>query len=242
MHDMNGGGLEKVAVVVPAFNEEGKIGEVVRKVRAENVGLVVVTDDCSTDRTAEEAAGAGAVVLRHAANRGVGAGIRTGLLEARRRGFEVAAVLSGDDQHNPDELGRVAAAVLDGSADMVQGSRRLPGGRAENIGAFRDVTTRLYAVLFRLVTGFPSTDATNGFRVFRLSLLDEADIRLEQDWLDRYELEPYLLYKVVRSGRRVVEAPVTIRYHAMGTTKMRPLRDWWLIFRPLVLLALGMRR
>jgi dolichol-phosphate mannosyltransferase len=107
---------------------------------------------------------------------------------------------------------------------------------------FRRLTTRLYPLLFRLATGYPSTDATNGFRAFRLSLFDDGRIDLWQGWLDTYELEPYLLYKAVVTGRRVVEVPVTVVYHGRGTTKMRAVRDWWRILRPLVLLRLGLRR
>ena len=95
----------RVAVVIPAWNEEGKVGAVVRKVPRRLASTVIVVDDASGDGTAEEARDAGAErILRHPANRGVGAAIRTGLLEARGAGFEFAAVLSGDDQHEPPEL------------------------------------------------------------------------------------------------------------------------------------------
>ncbi len=231
----------RVAVVVPAWNETGKIGAVVRKVPARWAGCVIVGDDHSTDRTAGEAGEAGAVVVRHEANRGVGAAIRTGLLEAKRRGFEVAAILSGDDQHEPDELPRILGPVFAGEADLVQGSRWLPGGATPGIPPSRRWLTRLYPVLFSLASGARITDGTNGMRAFRLSLLDDPRIRLEQPWLDRYELEPYLLYQAVRHGYRVLEAPVTVRYHGRGTTKMHLLRDGWRILRPIVFLRLGMR-
>lgn len=232
----------RVAVVVPAWNETGKIGEVVRKVPRRWVSCVIVVDDCSSDDTAGEARAAGAeVVIRHERNRGVGAGIRTGLLEAKRRGYAVAAVLSGDDQHEPDELPRILGPVFAGEADFVQGSRWLPGGATPGIPPERLWGTRLYAVLFRLVSGFPCTDGTNGMRAFRLSLLDDPRIRLEQDWLDRYELEPYLLFQAVRCRYRLREAPVTVRYHSRGTTKMKVLRDGWRIVRPLVYLRLGLK-
>ncbi|HEY2956418.1 MAG TPA: glycosyltransferase family 2 protein [Candidatus Eisenbacteria bacterium] len=233
----------RVAVVIPAYNEAGKIGAVVRKVPRRFAGRVIVVDDASSDGTAAEARAAGAdVVLTHAANRGVGAAIRTGLLDAKGAGLELAAVLSGDDQHEPDELPRVLEPLFDGSADLVQGSRWLPGGATPGIPPDRRWLTRLYPWLFRIASGYPSTDGTNGFRALRLSLLDDPRIRLEQEWLDRYELEPYLLFQAVRCGYRVREAPVTVRYHARGTTKMRLLRDGWRLLRPLLELRLGLKR
>ena len=233
----------RVAAVVPAYNEAGKIGDVVRKVPRRYASCVIVVDDCSSDTTSEEARNAGAErVVRHEVNRGVGAAIRTGLMTAREAGFEFAAILSGDDQHEPDELPRVLEPLFAGEADLVQGSRWLPGGATPGIPSDRRMLTRLYPLLFRIASGYPSTDGTNGFRAFRLSMLDDPRIRLEQDWLDRYELEPYLLYQAVRAGYRVREVPCTVRYHARGTTKMHPIRDGWRILRPLVYLRLGLKR
>ena len=233
----------EVAVVVPAYNERGKIGDVVRKVPRRWASTVIVVDDCSHDGTADEAREAGAEqVVRHEVNRGVGAGIRTGLFAARDAGLRYAAILSGDDQHEPDELPRVLAPLVRGEADLVQGSRWLPGGATPGIPSQRRWLTQLYPWLFRIASGYPSTDGTNGFRAFRLSLLDHPRIRLDQPWLDRYELEPYLLYQAVRCGFRVREVPVTVRYHSRGTTKMHLLRDGWRILRPLVYLRLGLAR
>jgi dolichol-phosphate mannosyltransferase len=232
----------RVAIVVPAWNEVGKIGEVVRKVPRRYASCVIVVDDHSSDATSEEAREAGAeVIVRHERNKGVGAGIRTGLFEAKRRGFEFAAVLSGDDQHEPDELPRILTPLFRGEADLVQGSRWLPGGATPGIPLDRRWLTQLYPMLFRLASGHPISDGTNGMRAFRLTLLDDPRIRLEQDWLDTYELEPYLLYQVIACRYRVVEVPVTVRYHSRGTTKMRWFRDGWRILRPIVFLRLGLR-
>lgn len=237
-----------VIVVLPAFNEEGKIGETVRKVLADPPpGLVeecLVVDDGSTDRTAAEARAAGATVLSMDRNRGVGSAIRAGFGLARERGHAVAVVMAGDDQDVPAELPAVAGPVLDGSADFVQGSRRLGGLRTTNMTLFRRVTTFAYSALFRLCTGFPCTDGTNGFRAVRLAILDHPRVNLDQRWLDTYELEPYLFYQAVACGFRVREAPVTKHYHtgARGWSKMRPVRDWWRILRPVLFLRLGLRR
>jgi len=233
----------RVAAVVPAYNEAGKIGDVVRKISRRHAACVIVVDDASSDGTAAEARAAGAErVVSHERNRGVGAAIRTGLLTAKSLGFEFAVVLSGDDQHEPVELPRLLGPLFEGKADLVQGSRWLPGGAVPGIPRQRRWLTRIYPWLFRIASGYPSTDGTNGLRAFRLSLLDDARIRLDQEWLDRYELEPYLLFQAVRCGYRVHEVPVTVRYHARGTTKMRVVRDGWRIVRPLVYLRLGLKR
>jgi dolichol-phosphate mannosyltransferase len=87
------------------------------------------------------------------------------------------------------------------------------------------------------------TDATNGFRIFRSEILRDASIDLDQAWLDSYDLEPYVLYKAIRGHHRVIEHPVTVRYHsAEGYTKMRGIRDWWRLFRPAFLLRFGVKR
>jgi fermentation-respiration switch protein FrsA (DUF1100 family) len=85
------------------------------------------------------------------------------------------------------------------------------------------------------------TDATNGFRIFRSSILEDPAIDLHQSWLTSYDLEPYLLYKSIRRGYRVIEHPVTVRYHAEGYTKMGGIRDWWRLFRPAILLRFGLK-
>ena len=236
----------RILCILPAYNEQGKIGKVVTKVKATGlVDTIVVADDCSSDNTFTEATEAGAHVIRHETNMGVGAGIRSGLLYGKDNGFDIAVIMSGDDQHEPNELSEVLDPLKSGEADFIQGSRRLKGGKTVNAPLFREITTRLFSLFFTVITGRRITDGTNGFRAFRLSILDDTDINLAQPWLNTYELEPYLLYKVVRSPKyRVVEKPITIYYRGETKqySKMKPFRDWWRIARPLIFLALRLRR
>lgn len=233
-----------ILAVIPAYNEEGKIGRVLSKIPPGILDEVVVVDDCSSDNTSEEAKAHGAVVIRHSRNRGVGAGIRSGIEYGIERGFDIIVVLSGDDQHKPSEIPRVVGPIIEEDCDFVQGSRYLQGERTENMTGMKRLLTRVYPLVFRLCTGFPSTDVTNGFRAFTTSAITRKEFDLRQDWLDGYELEPYLLYKAVTGGLRVREVPITIVYHKekAQNTKMRSLRDWWRIFRPLVFLRLGLKR
>jgi dolichol-phosphate mannosyltransferase len=231
-----------VLIVIPAYNEQGKIGCVVKKIPSDLADEVVVVNDCSTDQTALEAENAGAIIINHKQNRGVGAGIRSGIDYALAHDFDIVAILSGDNQHDPNDLYGVLKPILEDGYDFVQGSRRLGGLQAPNINYFRRIFTWVYAALFRLITGFNCTDATNGGRAFRTCIFQDRSINLWQDWLDTYQLEPYLLYKVVKQRFRVTEAPMKVIYHQKGTTKMKPFRDWWRIFQPLFYLALGIKK
>jgi dolichol-phosphate mannosyltransferase len=97
--------------------------------------------------------------------------------------------------------------------------------------------------VFSVLTLRRITDATNGFRILRTEILRDPRVDIDQPWLTSYDLEPYVLYKSIRLGYRVVEVPCTVRYHAReGYTKMRGMRDWWRLFRPAVLLRAGVKR
>lgn len=236
----------KIYAVLPAFNESGKVGRVVEKIRQTDFdGPIIVVDDCSTDNTSDEATKAGATVLRHEKNMGVGAAIRTGIKYGLENSLDVCTVLSSDDQHEPKEIERVLAPIISDECDLVQGSRRMSGGKVVNDRMFRRITTQLYSGLFSLLVGWRITDATNGFRAFRLSIFSYPEFMINQDWLDRYELEPYILFKAIKNKRiRFKEVPITIYYHAEAKqyTKMRPFRDWWKLARPLVFLGLKIRK
>ncbi|MFI5258488.1 MAG: glycosyltransferase family 2 protein [Candidatus Limnocylindrales bacterium] len=232
-----------VAVVIPALNEVGKIGRVLDKWPTDGRFEAIVVDDGSTDATSDEASTHGAaVVLRHDHRMGVGAAIRTGFRCGRDRNRPYLALLSGDDQHEPSDLVGALDTALARNVDYVQGSRWMRGGHVVGPTGGRNIGTRFYSLVFSLLVFRRITDATNGFRVFRTSILDDPSIGIDQRWLDSYELEPYLLYRTIRSHYSVVEYPVTVRYHGKGFTKMRGLRDWWRLFRPALLLRLGAKR
>lgn len=233
-----------VAVVIPALDEAGKIGRVLDRMPRDGRFEAIVVDDGSSDGTGDEARAHGAaVVLRHEVRQGVGASIRDGFRAGRDRHRPWLALLSGDDQHEPEELVGALDLALRSDADYVQGSRWRRGGRVVGPGGSRVTGTRIYSAVFSVLTFRRVTDATNGFRVFRATILDDPTIDISQPWLESYELEPYLPYKAIRRGYRVVEYPVTVRYHAReGYTKMRGVRDWWRLFRPALLLRLGVKR
>ncbi len=233
-----------VAVIIPALNEVGKIGRVLDKLPRDGRFEAIVVDDGSTDGTGDEARAHGAaLVVRHAVRSGVGAAIRDGWAAALTRKRPYLALLSGDDQHDPTELIAAFEALLAAEADYLQGSRWVPGGKVVGATGGRGLGTRVYSIAFSILAGHRVTDATNGFRIFRSTMLDDPNINLYQSWLTSYDLEPYVLYKAVRNGYHVIEHPVTVVYHATeGYSKMRGIRDWWRLFRPALLLRTGVKR
>lgn len=231
-----------IAVVIPAYQEEKKIAAVVRGVKnIPGIHNIYVVDDGSKDKTADFASQEGAVVIKHPANQGVGSALRTGFQQAQKDKQDIIVVMGGDDQDDPLQIPMLLEPIIEDNYDLVQGSRWAQGGAIIDIPLFRRFTTKLYALIIRLATGFPFTDGTNGFRAFKTDILQKIDIT--PGWLNRYELEPYILYKSVELGFKIKEAGVTKSYSIeKGYTKMIPVLDWWRILKPVIFLRLGIKK
>jgi len=235
---------QKILAMAAALNEAGKIGEVVKRIPRDLVDSILVIDDGSTDTTAEEAKRFGADVISFGTIQGAGAAVRRAIEHAIANGFDIIVILAGNNKDAPEEIIRLVSPIVDEGYDFVQGSRFLPGGHYGNMPYYRNIATRIHPIIFSIVTGKRITDSTNGFRAFRISLFKDPRINLWQDWLNEYELEPYLYYKVIKCGYKTTEVPVTKVYppKQLGYTKMKPITGWWSILRPLILLPLGLKR
>ena len=231
-----------VAAVVPAYNEELKVGEVLRRVPRDVVDETIMVDDGSTDGTAEVARRHAATVIPLGRTLGVGAALRAGYEYSRQKGYDVTVVMAGNNKDFPEEIPLLLDPIADDRADFVQGSRYLhPSSDFGAMPAYRRFATRLHPLLFSLVSGRRVTESTNGFRAVHRRVLDDPRLDLGASWLDAYELEPYLYLEAIRLGHRTCEVPVRKVYppKKLGQTKMRPLVDWWKILRPLFYAGLG---
>ena len=237
-------GLSVIAIV-PVFNEEAKIGKVVGRMPLQLADEVVVVDDGSTDRSADVARSFGGQVISMGATLGVGAALRTGYQYAVKHGHDVAVTVAGNNKDAPEEIPVLLDPIADHRADFVQGSRFLK--HDAGFGAmpvYRQIATRLHALLFSLVARRWVTESTNGFRAVHTRILADPRLDLSQDWLREYELEPYLYLRTIQLGYRTAEVPVTKIYppRHSGQTKMKPIAGWWSILRPLVYLGFGLRK
>ena len=240
----------RVGVVIPVYGEDESILWVLRRFAKGMVDTICLVVDVprkqNMDRVRElvEQSGITVHIIKNKERKGVGYCLREGLRYLQETDHAVAVIMAGNGKDDPREMERLIVPVIKGECDYVQGSRYALGGRRDKTPVFRQVFNRLYPSFWTLLTGKKCTEVTNGFRCYRLDVLNDHRINLNQDWLNGYSLEYYLHYKVLSLGYRVREVPVSKIYqfrHKGGYSKIQPLKDWWPIVSPLVLLFLGVR-
>jgi hypothetical protein len=217
-------------VVVPAFNEGANLPAMLAEVPAElfklPVEVIVVVDGC-TDDTELVARRLGAAVIRRDLRRGQGAAVRLGYLAALGAEARVIVTMDADGQHDPSEMEQVVAPILEGEADMVQGSRVL--GHFEVESGLRMRGVRLYAKLLTALWRTKITDPSNGYRAVAPDALRRLDLRQDQFFVSE------LLMDALHKELRVTEVPVTIRRRASGDSKKgTDLRYAWGFTRTLL--------
>jgi dolichol-phosphate mannosyltransferase len=242
----------KVLVVPVAYNEKIKLARVIErflKSLMPSRADYLIVDDGSDDGTTEMIASykdRGVMSVKHPQRRGVGAAIRTGIEYARSHGYDIIVIMAGNDKDNPEEIPQLIQPVIEENFDVIQGSRYLGKvGSGGQMPFYRKLATRLHPWIFSLFSGRHVTDTTNGFRAIKLSLFQDARIDLNQEWLDTYELEPYILWKAITLGYKFKEVFVTKIYppkNLGGYTKMVPIISWWSILKPLFYLRLGIKK
>ncbi len=237
--------MKKYLIGICAYNEGDKIRRVIQKFCNDQLYDLLIIDDASTDGALEKVPPQRPiVVMRNAMQKGAGFGVRKILEYARDKGYQTVFFVSGNDKDDPADIEKLKNAIEKGF-DLVQGSRYLPGGGYGQMPLYRRIATQyVHPLVFSFFSGKKITDSTNGFRAVRLSLLNDSRIKLNQAWLNEYELEPYLFFKAIRLEYKVTEVPVTKIYppKAEGYTKMKPFSGWWSILRPLFYLGLGIKK
>ena len=213
---MNG----RVACVVPAYQAEKTLGDVLRGLRESLPwATIVVTDDGSRDRTAEIAERWADHVVRFASNRGKGAALRAGCDAALAVGAGAVVTLDADGQHDPACAPGLLEAL--GDADVVVGARARRGSR---MPVHRRLTNALSSAAVSRCAGCPLPDAQSGFRAIRADVLRR--VRPEGD---RYDYETEFLIRAARAGFRIAAVPIPTIYGA--PSHFRHFHDAMLVIR-----------
>ena len=204
-----------VVAIVPAYNEELAIGSVVLETK-KHVEAVIVVDDGSTDKTAEIAGLAGAIVLRLDQNYGKADALMRGFDLARQNGFAAGVMLDGDGQHDPSELPSLVYPVLQGEADLVIGSRYLEASHATP--GYRRTGQRLLDVATNMSTDHKVTDSQSGFRALSKKAMDSLDFESKG-----FNIESDMIIHFSQKGLKVKEVPIGAHYDVPHKHKKNPL-------------------
>jgi dolichol-phosphate mannosyltransferase len=215
-------GLGRVVVVIPTYNERDNLAWIVGRVRSAVPEVdVLVVDDGSPDGTGELADELAAAddqvsVLHRTEKAGLGAAYLHGFRVALDRGYDVVGEMDADGSHQPEQLPALLAALRD--ADLVIGSRWVPGGSVVNWPLSRKVLSVGGNVYARVLLGVPVRDVTAGYRLFRRATLER--IGLDSVQSAGYVFQTDLAFRVHRAGMRVVEVPIEFVERVRGDSKM----------------------
>ncbi|MFO8015515.1 MAG: glycosyltransferase family 2 protein [Candidatus Woesearchaeota archaeon] len=202
---------KRLFVVIPAYNEGGMIGKVVKGLRKEGYKRIIVVDDGSSDSTYDIAKKEGAIVYRHRINRGLGGALGTGIRAALDQGAGIIVTFDADGQHDPADIENVAEPVRRGKADFVIGSRLL---NPEGMPLVRRVGNWGFNVITLILFGVWTTDSQSGLRAMSRKAAERIEIKT-----NRMEVSSELLTEVKRNRLRISEVPIKAIYTDYSVSK-----------------------
>ncbi len=204
----------QVTAIIPAYNEQISIGSVVLATR-NYVDRVIVIDDGSTDRTSEIAELAGAEIVHHEKNLGKGMALKTGFQTAKDS--DILVTIDGDGQHKTSEIPNLLQPIINGEADIVNGSRYLNGGE-KNTPSYRRVGQNVLDIATNFNAHSSVTDSQSGFRAFAKHTLPVFNF-LETG----FGIESEMLIEASNANLKIKEVEISVRYNPNGS-KQNPIR------------------
>jgi dolichol-phosphate mannosyltransferase len=235
----------KIGVIIPVYGDSDSVSWILGRFNAAACSSIVNTICLVVDiplkrvmnkiRETAKQTGITVHIVKNRHRTGVGSSLRQGLAYLLSTEHDIAVIMAGNGKDDPSEIGRIIEPIVQGESDYVQGSRYLPSGKRSRMPLTRIVFNRLYPLIWTILTQRKCTDVTNGFRSYRLAILRDHRINLNQPWLNGYSLEYYLHYKALALGYRVKEVPVTKAYPFNN-------RGGYSKIQPLMLLFLGVRK
>ncbi len=204
----------KYLIVIPAFNEEGTIGDVIDRIR-EHVPFadILIVNDGSSDKTSPIAGAKGASVINHPFNLGYGAALQTGFRYATAKGYDFVVTMDADGQHVPSSVSNLIEAMKSHSADVVVGSRFLEGNY--RVGIAKKAGIWLFSNIARIYTGIAITDPTSGFQLYKRAVFVHL-AKAENYPLDYPDVN--IIMSLHKRRFKIVETPVTMKEGRNGKT------------------------
>jgi hypothetical protein len=226
----------RIAVIIPAYNEEKTIGSVVRGVKELGDGYeVIVINDCSRDATTRNAEAEGATVLELPVNLGIGGAVQTGLKYALASGFDACVQVDGDGQHPPHEIPKLIEPLFDKGFDMVVGSRFLGG--TYRVPFMRALGIRVISLFLKVTMGVNFRDTTSGFRALSMPAMEFFASCYPQDYP-----EPESLLLAYIKGFKVAEVAVEMNYREHGISSITPIRGVYFMIKVLLAMLIDLFR
>ncbi len=219
--------MSKVAVLLPAYNEEVSIASMVL-LSLQYADEVIVIDDGSSDRTSEVSRLAGATVLSHTTNKGKGAALKTGFKYAQD--YDIIVTIDADGQHNPSEIPDVIKPIMEDRADIVNGSRYI-AGKDTTTPTYRRVGQTVLDNATYLASGVKLTDTQSGFRAFSSKSIEYFNFDP-----NGFGIESDMLIEASVNKLRIVEVEITVRYDINTTTDNPIVQGFSVLMRILELM------
>src|SRR3972149_2147577 len=219
-----------LSVVVPAYNEEHTIGDIIDRLEAtlQKTSFtydVIVVDDCSRDRSAEISLSKHATVYSLKQHMGKGFALRAGFRKAKG---EIIVTIDSDGSNRPEELPLLLKPILQGKADLVIGSRF--SGNAPTSGKrFNAAGVRIFNLMIRILTGATVSDSQSGYRAMKSEVLENLSLKS-----GGYEIESEMLVKIARKKFDVREVPVSFEQRTYGKSTLDPIVDGFRILVSIV--------
>ncbi|WP_457563419.1 glycosyltransferase family 2 protein [Caminibacter pacificus] len=197
--------MNDAAIVIPMYNEEAVIENVLEELLQKVPYDIIVVDDCSTDNSYQKACKKGVYLIRHIVNLGQGAAIQTGIEYARKLGKKYVVTFDSDGQHSVEDIEPFLEKLRNDEADIVLGSRFL--GKTENMSTFKKYFLKLSRYFTYMTTGIMLSDSHNGFRA--INIKDFPNFEIKQN---RMAHASEIIDLIRKNSMRYVEMPCTIKY------------------------------
>ncbi|SPP99640.1 Glycosyltransferase, group 2 family protein [Candidatus Sulfobium mesophilum] len=225
----------KTLIIVPAYNEESSIGDVIKDIVAHSGDAdILVINDGSTDATSAVAKARGIKVIDLPYNLGIGGAMQTGYLYAERNGYDIAVQFDADGQHRADQLAALVSPVAGGDADLAIGSRFL-GEKAYHSRLARLLGIKILSMVISFLIGRKITDPTSGFRAVNRRVIEYYSGRYPEDYP-----EPEAIVLVQRAGFRTIEVPALMKEREAGRSSITGARAFYYMIKVLLAIMIDM--